>query len=259
LLKLEGVSVSSPTVQSILIKHELGSKYERLLKLEEKHLQEGIELTAEQVKLIEKANPAFAERHVESSKPGELLGQDLFYVGQLKGVGEVYLDAVVDTFSSYAFGFLHAGKVPEASVAPLHNDVLPFHEDRELRVEAILTDNGREYCGTEAHPYELYLALSDIEHRKMTPRNPRRGTKVRHPYTNGFAERLHRTVLDEFFRTAFRTKLYGSVEELQVDLDGWLQHYNWERPHQGYRNLGQRPIDRIEQYLTSLNTVTEEA
>ena len=250
LLKLEGVSVSSPTVQSILIKHQMGSRYERLLKLEEKHLQEGIELSAEQVKLIEKANPAFAERHVESSKPGELLCQDLFYVGQLKGVGKVYLDAVVDTYSSYAFGFLHAGKLPEASVAALHNDVLPFYQQRGLKVEAVLTDNGREYCGREGHPYELYLALSDIEHRR---------TRVRHPFTNGFVERSHRTVLDEFFRAAFRSKLYPSVEELQADLDRWLEHYNRERPHQGYRNLGQRPIDRIERYLARLATVTGEA
>jgi transposase InsO family protein len=250
MLKLQGISVSSPTVQSVLIKHEMGSRYERLLRLEEKHLEEGIELTAEQVKMIEKANPAFAERHVASSKPGELLSQDLFYVGQLKGVGKVYLDAVVDTYCSYAFGFLHAGKVPEASVAPLHNDVLPFYEERGLKVEAVLTDNGREYCGTEAHPYELYLALSDIEHRK---------TKVRHPFTNGFVERFHRTVLDEFFRSAFRTKMYSSVEELQVDLDGWLLHYNTERPHQGYRNLGKRPIDRINEHLLNPTTVTEEA
>ena len=110
--------------------------------------------------------------------------------------------------------------------------------------------SGREYCGTEAHPYELYLALSDIEHRR---------TRVRHRYTNGFVERFHRTVLDEFFRTAFRTKLYASVEQLQADLDRWLEHYNRERPHQGYRNLRQRPIDQIERYLASLAAVTREA
>ena len=55
-LKLQGVSVSSPTVQNILIKHGLGSQYERLLKLEERHLSEGIALTPEQVAQIE-GNP----------------------------------------------------------------------------------------------------------------------------------------------------------------------------------------------------------
>ncbi len=243
LLKLEGVSVSSPTIQGILAKHGMATKYDRLLKLEERAASEPIELTAEQVALIERANPAYAERHVESSKPGELLSQDLFSVGHLKGVGKVYLDAVVDTYGSVAFGFLHTGKLPEAAAAVLHNDVLPFYEERGLRVEAILTDNGKEYCGTEAHPYELYLALNEVEHRT---------TRVKHPWTNGFVERFHRTVLDEFFRTAFRTRFYESVEALQTDLDAWLVHYNTERPHLGYRNHGKRPLDTVTDYLASL-------
>jgi len=72
-LKLNGVSVSSPTIQKILIRHNMGSTYERWMRLEEKHLEEGIELTAEQVAKIERINPCFKERHVESSCPGELL------------------------------------------------------------------------------------------------------------------------------------------------------------------------------------------
>lgn len=100
----------------------------------------------------------------------------------------------------------------------------------------MLTDNGREYCGKEHHPYELYLALNDIEHRR---------TKVKSPQTNGFVERFNRTVLDEFFRKAFREKLYTSVDPLQRDLEKWLRFYNEERPHQGYRNLGRRPIETV--------------
>jgi transposase InsO family protein len=240
LLKLEGINVSSPTVQDILIKNGLGKRYERLLKLEEKAAQEALELTAEQIALIEKNNPCFRERHVESSRPGELLSQDTFYVGRLKGVGRVYLHVVVDTYGSYAFGFLHTSKQPEAAVAVVHNDVLPFYQEREIDVTVILTDNGREYCGTDRHPYELYLQLNDIEHRT---------TRVRRPQTNGFVERFNRTVLDEFFRIAFRTKFYETVEELQADLDQWLVYYNTERPHHGYRNMGKRPIDTVEQYL----------
>lgn len=243
MLKLEGVGVSSPTVQNILARHGMATRYDRLLKLEERAAGEPIELSAEQVALIEKANPAFAERHVESSRPGELLCQDLFYVGQLKGIGKVYLDAVVDTYGSYAFGFLHTGKLPEAAAAVLHNDALPFYAERGLAVAAVLTDNGKEYCGTEAHPYELYLALNDIEHRT---------TKVKHPWTNGFVERFHRTVLDEFFRVAFRTTFYEGVDALQADLDAWLAHYNTERPHLGYRNHGRRPLDTVNAYLASL-------
>ena len=243
-LSLEGISLSSVTVQSLLQKNGLGSRYERLLRLEEKAITEGLELSAEQIRMIERANPAFRERHVESSRPGELLCQDVFYVGQLKGVGKVYLHTTVDTYGSYAFGFLHTSKQPEAAVALLHNEALPFYQEREIPVAKVLTDNGKEFCGTErtqqTHPYELYLALSDIRHKR---------TKLARPQSNGFVERFHRTVLDEFFRQAFRTKLYLSVSDLQADLDAWLHHYNQERPHQGYRNLGRRPIDTVSEFL----------
>lgn len=67
------------------------------------------------------------------------------------------------------------------------------------------------------------------------------------PRTIGFPERFNRTVLDEFFRETFRNKFYGSVEELQQDLEQWLQYYNYERPHRGYRNMGRRPIETVEQ------------
>lgn len=147
---------------------------------------------------------------------------------------------MVDTYSSFAFGFLHVSKQPEAAVAVLHNEALPFYAQRELKVENVLTDNGREFCGGEGHPYQIYLALNEIGHRS---------TKVKHPQTNGFVERFNRTVLDEFFRKAFRQKLYESVEALQQDLDDWLYYYNHERPHQGYRNIGRRPIERIDEYL----------
>ncbi len=80
-LKLEGISVGSPTTQKILIKHTLGSKYQRWLKIEEKHLTEGIPLTPEQIEKIEKYDPCFKERHVESGRSGELLSHDTFYVG----------------------------------------------------------------------------------------------------------------------------------------------------------------------------------
>ena len=242
-LQLEGISVSAPTIQGILNKHSMGSRYDRLLKLEARAVEQEIELTPQQVAWIEKANPAFRERHVESSRPGELLCQDTFYVGRLKGVGKVYLHAVVDTCSSYAFGYLHTSKQPEAAALVVHNDVLPFYQAHDLTVGAILTDNGREFCGIETHPYELYLSLNEIEHRR---------TKVRSPQTNGFIERFNRTALDEFFRIAFRTTFYESVEVLQADFDQWLVTYNTERPHQGYRNMGRRPIETIELYLKTV-------
>lgn len=241
LLAKEGISVSFVSIQNILNRAGLGSRYERLLALEKRSLDNQITLTPEQVKQIEQANPCFAERHVESSRPGELLSQDTFYVGNFKGVGKVYLHTVVDTFGSYAWGVLGTSKQPEWAVSTLYNDVLPFFAEKEITVEAILTDNGREFCGKEnQHAYELFLALNDIKHKR---------TKVRSPKTNGFVERFHRTVLDEFFRIKMRTTFYESVEALQSDLDEWMRFYNEERPHLGYRNMGRRPLDTVCLYL----------
>jgi transposase InsO family protein len=239
-LALGGRRVSAITVQKILNDRGLGTRHERWLALERKNADRAIELTAEQVAFLERLNPCFRERHVESERPGQLLSADTFMVGSLKGIGRVYLHAVVDTHGSYAFGFLHVSKQPEAAVAVLHNDALPFYAKLELPVGAVLTDNGREFCGTERHPYELYLALNDIEHRK---------TKVRTPRTNGFVERFNGTVLEEFFRPALHAKLFASVEELQGDLDAWLHRYNHERPHLGYRNQGRRPWETVERFV----------
>jgi transposase InsO family protein len=241
MLALEGKRVSAITVQKILNDHGLGSRYDRWLALEEANAGKAIEITSEQAAFIEKLNPCFKERHVESASPGELLCADTFFVGNLKGIGKVYLHAVVDSFSSYAFGFLHISKQPEAAVAVLHNDVLPFYEKLDLPVKAILTDNGREFCGTDAHPYELYLELNGIEHRR---------TKVKTPKTNGFVERFNGTVLDEFFRLKMRETFYESVESLQEDIDDWLVHYNTERPHLGYRNQGRRPNETINLFVS---------
>ncbi|GIV58051.1 MAG: IS481 family transposase [Rhodothermaceae bacterium] len=246
-LKLEGISISAPTIQNILGKHGYGTRYDRWLRLEEKSASEGIELSVEQLRFLEKQNPQWRERHVESSRPGELLSQDTFYVGHFKGVGKVYLHTVVDTYSSYAFGFLHTSKQPEAAVSVVHHDVVPFYKKHKLSIGAILTDNGTEFCGTAEHPYELYLTLCEIEHRR---------TKVGRPQTNGFVERFHRTVKEEFFETETRRTLYTSVKQLQTDLDKWLDYYNRERTHQGYRNLGRRPYETIKQYLETVKKVT---
>ena len=238
-LRLEEVSVSPSTIRNIWLKEGLETRYKRILKLEEERSGGEIDLTEEQIKLIEQTNPCFRERKVESLYPGYLLSQDTFVVGTIKGVGRIYLQTVVDTYGSYAFGKLYTSKIPETAADVLYDKVLPFYEEQGLAVERILTDNGTEYCGRPMiHPYEIFLELNDIKHRR---------TKVASPRTNGFVERFNRTILDEFFRETFRKRLYLSLEELQADLDTWLASYNNERPHRGYRNMGRRPIETIEE------------
>lgn len=241
MLALEGIRVSAITIQKILNGNGLGTKVERWLALEAKTAEKILEFTPEQAAFLEKLNPCFRERHVESSAPGQLLSAGTFFVGSPKGVGKVYLHAVVDTFGSYAFGSLNVSRQPEVAVAVLHNDVLPFYRQLDLPVGAVLTDNGREFCGTKRHPYEIYLDLNGIEHRR---------TKARTPKTSGFVERFNGTVLAEFFRVKMRDNFYDSVEALQADLDAWLIHYNTERPHLGYRNMGRRPVETVMSFLS---------
>ncbi|WP_267931636.1 DDE-type integrase/transposase/recombinase, partial [Cereibacter sphaeroides] len=235
MLALEGGRVSSITIQKILNENRLGRKSDRWLALEQANADKRIELTPEQAAFIEKLNPCFRERHVESSAPGELLSADTFFVGALKGIGRVHLHAVVDTFGSYAFGVLHVSKQPEAAVAVLHNDVLPFYRTLDLPVGAVLTDNGREFCGTERHPYELYLDLNGIEHPHPRPhaqdQRLRRALQRHHP----------RRVLPG--RPARQLPRYGRGAAGRSH--AWLVHYNTERPHLGYRNMGRRPIETV--------------
>ena len=226
----------------IFINNGLASVYERTFRLETNHLQEGFELTEEQIKLIENMNPAFFERHMESSSPGELLSQDIKVVGTLSGIGRIYAHCVVDTFGSYACAFLHTNKIPEAAVAVLHNEVLPQYKERGIKVQTVLSDNGREFCGREGHPYELYCALNEIEHRT---------TQIRRLQTNGFVERFIRTLKADFIGVAFMKKIYTSIEELQEKLDSWLYHYNYERPHRGYINMGKRPFETVTGFVES--------
>lgn len=233
-LKNKGIQISSPTIQNILIKSGMGNKSERLQKLEERALTEMQPLTNEQISAIERVNPCFRERLTKSNHPGELLAQDTIFIDYLNGIGKVYLQAIIDTYNNYAFGFIHTGKLPDCAVAILHNDVLPFYRENNLPVKSILTDNGKEYCGSEKHHYELYLLLNDIEHRK---------TEVHQSAANGFVKRFSQICHNEFFKQTFNDNLYQSLEALQTDFNQWLLYYNTQRPHYGFPNMGKCPSE----------------
>ena len=232
-LMLQGVTVSAGGVRGVWSRHNLLTRHERLLRLERTTRERKLELTDEQIRLLERFSPEFRERHIEVHHTGELVAVDTFFVGTLKGVGRVYLQSAIDCFSRQAWGRLYTSKLPVTAVHLLNTDVLPFFEDHNASVETILSDHGREFCGRpDRHPYELFLQLEGIEHRT---------TKVRRPQSNGFIERLHRTLLDEHFRVKGRTKWYESVQEMQADLDAYLVQYNTKRPHQGRNMNGRTP------------------
>ncbi len=169
--------------------------------------------------------------------PGYLGSQDTFYVGNLKGVGRIYQQTFVDTYSKVAFCKLYTTKTPITAADTLNDKVLPFFEAQALPMLRILTDRGTEYCGrVDQHDYQLYLAINDIDHTK---------TKAMSLQTNGICERFHKTILNEFYQVTFRKKLYHSLEALQKDLDDWMEYYNNERTHQGKMCCGRTPMETL--------------
>lgn len=239
-LKKQGLFVSPGGVRGIWQRHNLETFQKRLKALEEKAAKENLIFTESQLQALERAKgEKEAHGEIETAHPGYLGAQDTYYVGTLKGVGRIYQQTFIDTYTKVAFTKLYDRKNALVAADMLNDQVLPFFASEDVRLLRILTDRGTEYCGAmEHHEYELYLAIEDIDHTK---------TKARHPQTNGICERFHRTIQEEFYQVVFRKKIYHSIEELQIDLDQWMRQYNHERTHTGKYCFGRTPYQTFQE------------
>ena len=245
-LMLRGIQVSSGGVRGVWQRHSLLTKHERLLRLEQATAERTLELSDEQIRLLERFSPEFRERHIEAPHTGALVAVDTFFIGVLKGVGKVYLQTAIDCHARFAWARLYPNKLPITAVQLLDSDVLPTFEAHGVRIEAVLSDNGREFCGRpDRHPYELFLQLEDIAHKT---------TKVRRPQSNGIVERLHRTLLDEHVRIEGRRTWFETLAEMQAVLDVYLDGYNHRRPHQGRGMHGRTPAQAFTEGLPRTTT-----
>ena len=233
-LRLKGIAVSSGGVRGVWQRHNLLDQARAPARLEKATAERKIELKEEQIRLLERFSPEFRERHIEAPHTGALVAVDTFFVGALKGVGKVYLQTAIDCHSRYAWARLYPSKLPLTAVHTMNHDVIPSFEEHNAKIEVVLSDNGREFCGRpDQHPYELFLQLEDIEHRT---------TRVKRPQSNGIVERFHRTLLDEHFRVEGRRTWFETIDEMQTSLDDYLVTYNTRRPHQGRGMNGRTPI-----------------
>jgi hypothetical protein len=233
-LKKMGKFISPSGVRCVWLRNNLGTFQQRLKNLEKRVASEGLILTEAQVVALEKAkDEKIAEGEIETYHPGYLGAQDTYYVGTIKGVGRIYQQTFIDTYTKVAQAKVYDRKNALVAADMLNDKVIPLYDESNIPLLRILTDRGTEFCGSrENHEYQLYLALEDIDHTK---------TKARHPQTNGICERFHRTIQDEFYSVAFRKKIYQNLDELQTDLDLWIKDYNEERTHTGKYCYGRTP------------------
>jgi transposase InsO family protein len=219
-----GLIVSPNGVYKTLVRHGLNTRAKRLALVAGYRAPSGPPREAE------------PEPHVESDRPGELVGLDCFFVGRLHGSkGPVWQITAIDTYSSFAWADLVV--TPEAGPTVAQTSALARRVARELQaagwqLERVLTDNGNEF-GRRAFSERLPDGTRHSQIRSGRPQ------------TNGHVERLHRTILEECWRPAFARYLQVRYSGLRRQLAHYLHEYNFERDHHGRKTAGRCPADLV--------------
>jgi transposase len=177
------------------------------------------------------------EPHVETDRPGELVGIDCFFVGRLSDTkGAVWQITAIDTYSSYAWTDLvrckTAGPTTEHTV-PLVRRVAAELAAAGWQLERVLSDNGNEFRGL---PFGHAVTAIGARHTRI---------RAGRPQTNGHVERLHRTLLEECWRPAFARFHFPTWTGLKRHLETYLTYYNNHRAHTGRTTAGRTPAELV--------------
>jgi transposase InsO family protein len=219
--KWGGLQISAHGVWRVLCRHGLNTRTRRLA------------LVAGYAARYERApQPPEPERHVEATRPGELVGLDCFYVGRLSGTkGTVWQYTAIDVASGFAWAELHSSpRNPRAQhCASLVERVASELAAAGWRLESVITDNGSEF---RAHAFTDGLAALGIQQRRI---------RAGRPTSNGHVERLQQTILEECWRPSFARSLVPKLTALARDLDRYLDYYDFDRAHTGRLTRGRIP------------------
>ena len=232
-LRQQKVIISETGVYHVLCRKGFNHRLDRLFYAQGK--SDNLVVTERYLREIAKRQ----RMHISAHYPGYLFCQDTFYVGTIKGLGRIYQQTGIDTYSNFGFAKVYTDKTAVSAIDFLVTKVLPVYGQFHIPMDRILTDNGKEYTTHWAngrHAYELFLKQNNIRHTRIKPRSPQ---------SNGMVERFNRTLLEEFYQIAMIKKIYTSLSELQDDLDKFITYYNFKRTHQGYRLKGKIPYHKF--------------
>jgi transposase InsO family protein len=222
--KWGGIVVSPNGVWKVLCRHGLNTRSKRLA------------LVAGYAAPYEPPRDPGPERHIDVSRPGELVGIDCFYVGRLRGTeGAIWQLTAIDVASSFAWAELvicKHGNPTTRQTSTLARRVASELKAAGWRLERVLSDNGNEFRGD----FDTTIAHLRARHTRI---------HAGRPQTNGNVEALHKTILDECWRPAFARYLYPRLMGLRRELDTYLAFYNHDRIHHGRLTRGQIPADII--------------
>jgi len=231
-LALRGIRVAPSTAYRALRRHRLGTRSQRFGLLERHSAAHAGLLTERTKRTLQKARPTPSRAHIEADEPGELVGFDCFYIGRLKGIGKVWQVTACDTASSFTWAKIFLGNPRAAVAAAFLREVRADLERAGWPLQRVLTDGGSEFKAD----FDRTCRDLDLRHTR---------TKPRHPFTNGFVERVQGTILHEHWRVEFRRRYFTQLGQIERSLQSYLRLYNYDRPHRGYRTRGRTPASIV--------------